>query len=309
MAYRSIYIKDSCKLKLKNNQLYVIKEDKEITMPLEDISIILIENQESIITTTLLGQLANYNIGVIFCDLKHMPSSILLPMNNHYKQLSVFEKQMNVKKPVLSQCWQKIIYQKIINQKFNLEELEKNEYFIEKLDELSKGIKSADNTNREAVAAKLYFEGLFGSMFLRDRNNDDAINCALNYGYTIILSNMARLLCMYGFNTILGIHHCSYANNYNLACDMMEPFRPMVDRYVALNVDNLEFPLTTQNKKELVDILHLPMRINGANYLLEHAMEEMVLSLIKVYEKNDSSFLECPNMIQNSQTIEIEEYE
>lgn len=307
MAYRSIFIKDTCNLKLKNNQLYVLKENKEITMPLEDISIILIENQETVITTALLGQLANYNIGVIFCDLKHMPSSILLPMNNHYKQLSVFEKQMEIKKPVLSQCWQKIIFYKIINQKYVLEELNKNDYFIEKLDILSKDIKSADNTNREAVAAKLYFEGLFGAMFQRNRNNDDAINCALNYGYTILFSNMARLLSMYGFNTILGIHHCSYVNNYNLASDMMEPFRPMVDRYVARNLDNLEYPLTTQNKKELVDILHMPMRINGANYLLEHAMEEMVLSLIKVYDKNDSSLLECPNMIQSSQELEIED--
>lgn len=307
MAYRTVLIKKCEEISLKNNQL-ILKKEEEISIPLEDISIILIEDLSSVISSYLLGELANYDVAVIFCDKRHNPSGILMPMHNHYKQLNIFNLQMNVKKPVLSQLWQMIVKSKIKNQNSILEELKKKDYYIEKLKSLEKDVKSDDNTNREAVAAKIYFEGLFGALFVRNRNNEDPINCALNYGYTVLMSNVARLLSMYGFNTILGIHHCSYTNQFNLASDVMEPFRPIVDRYIALNMKEIEYPLSSQNKIDLVKLLQEPIRINNENYIVEHAMEEMVISLQQAYSKNDSSLLLCPSiLVKSNDRLQINE--
>lgn len=309
MTYRCIRVKHANELKLKHNSLLAKIEEREVSIPLEDIAIILIEDNECSLTGKLIASLSSYYIGLIICDDKHMPSSITLPLHMHYKQLKVFNLQMDVSKPVKSQLWQQIIQVKIKNQIAALKMTTNDQYYIERISELLKEIKSNDKTNREAIAAKYFFTGIYGTMFTRKRKSEDEINAALNYGYTIIMAAIARMLAMYGFNTILGIHHESYMNNYNLACDLMEPFRPLVDICVYENIDNLSYPLPSDIRQALIEVLVQKVKINNKTYLVEHAIEEMVLSYISVIESNDSTKIQLPQIVEITICEDIDEDE
>ena len=300
MSYRSIYLRKAEQLRLKDNCLLIVRENElpPVRVPLEDISIILIEDRHTMLSSSLLGELAKYYIGVIFVDDHYQPSSICMPLYSHYKQLYIFQKQMKVKKPVYNQCWQKIVKAKIKNQLFTIEHTSKDQYVTDRLKEYVDSVQSDDKSNAEASAARIYFGNIYGPMFHRNRNLTDPINLALNYGYTILSSNMVRVLCCYGFNCALGIHHESYTNNFNLAFDLVEPFRPVVDIFVYNNLDVLTNPLLPEHKKSLIALLHDNMRVDGKNYMIENAQEIIAISLQRVLEENDSKYLLLPELIQ-----------
>jgi CRISPR-associated protein Cas1 len=213
--------------------------------------------------------------------------------------LEVLNKQLKVKKPLNSQLWGRIVLAKLSNQRKLLEIKNRNQYYIEQISGYIDELKSNDKTNREALAARAFFSGLYGEYFSRKRKSEDEINIALNYGYTILAMALCRYLCMYGFNTIIGIHHESKSNNFNLAYDFVEPFRPIVDGFVYDNLDNLNFPITTDIKMGLIKLLTKRIRLNNKNYLVEHAMEEMILSYIKALDSNDSSMLYVPEIVDD----------
>lgn len=298
MTYRCVYIRKAERISLKDNNLVVKNEEKEVFVPLEDISIILMEDQKSVVTTRLLASLSSHYIGLIVCDEKYKPVSITLPLAMHYKQLSVFNLQMKVKKPLHSQMWELIIRSKISNQRRVLELTTKDQFAIDKLFELEKLVRSGDKGNIEAVAAKVFFNGLYGKAFSRRQKNEDEINSALNYGYTMLSANLSRLLTMYGFNTVLGIHHCSMTNNFNLTYDLVEPYRPLVDYYVYGVLDDLTYPLPLLIREDLIRILVQTIRLNNKNYLVEFAMEEMVMSYIKALEVSDAKVLLLPMILE-----------
>lgn len=309
MSYRCVYVKRANLLSLQNNNLIVKREEKEVIVPLEDIALVLLEDNQCSISAKLLSAFSSYYIGLIVCDNKYMPTSITLPLHMHYKQLKVFQLQMGVKKTVMSQMWERIVRMKIMNQIAVLKQTSNDDFYLPKLNETLKEVKSNDKTNREAVAAKHFFSGIYGTMFVRKRKSEDEINAALNYGYTVLMACTARILAMYGFNTILGIHHTSYVNNFNLACDLMEPLRPLVDRCVYENIDDLSYPLPSQIKKELIQVLVNSVRINDKVFLVEHAIEEVVLSYIRVLETEDISYLKLPEIIEITKMEEIDESE
>ncbi|WP_278840666.1 type II CRISPR-associated endonuclease Cas1 [Holdemania filiformis] len=306
MSYRCIYIRSADKIRLKDNNLLVLNDEREVTVPLEDISMILIEDPKALLTVRLVASLSSYYIGLILCDEKRNPISITLPLHMHYKQLHVFEMQLKVKKPLNSQLWSYIVKQKIQNQRKVLEFTTFDEFAIRNLINLEHEVKSADKTNREGIAAKIFFDGIYGKYFVRKQNADDEINSALNYGYTIFAANMSRVLAMYGFNTILGIHHCSMTNNFNLSYDLLEPFRAVIDQYVYQHLDELAYPLPKDIRIGLIGLLQSPIRINDKIYRIENAMEEMVLSYIQVLEKEDSRCLALPFLIKNESNDEVE---
>lgn len=306
MSYRCVYVRYADKISLKDNNLLVKNDKGEVVIPLEDIAMVLLEDNRTSITAKLMASLAQNYIGLIICDDTFLPCSITLPLHMHYRQLRTFHLQMDVKKPFNSQCWEIIIKAKIRNQRKVIELTNRNEYCIERLKDLEKEVKSADKTNRESAAAKIFFDGLYGSYFIRRQKNEDAINAALNYGYTILATNMSRLLAMYGFNTMLGIHHCSQSNNFNLSYDLVEPYRTLVDYYVYENLDDLDYPLPVSIKKGLIRLLIEPVWINKKKYLTEHAMEEMILSYINALENEDSKRLLMPEIMQKENNEEDE---
>lgn len=301
MSYRCVYIRAADKIRLKDNNLLVSNDEREVTVPLEDISMILVEDPKALLTVRLVASLSSYYIGLILCDENRNPTSITLPLHMHYKQLHVFELQMNVKKPLNSQLWSYIVKQKIQNQRKIIELTTTDEFVVRNLISLEHDVKSADKTNREGLAAKLFFDGLYGKYFVRKQKSSDEINSALNYGYTVFAANMSRVLAMYGFNTILGIHHCSMTNNFNLSYDLLEPFRAVVDQYVYEHLDDLAYPLPKDIRIGLIQLLQSPIRINNRIYRIENAMEEMVLSYIQVLEKEDSRCLSLPFIVESNQ--------
>ena len=279
MGYRQVFIKRSEKLSFKDNQLIVLKDDEETKVPLEDVNYILLEDCTTILTSRLLAEIGKNAIALIICDEKHEPSSIMYSYNYHYKQLENLELQLNNTNSLKNELWRLVVTSKIKNQKRILEIKTKDEYTIEKLDNFISEVDSGDSGNREGLAAKMYFRSLFGSNFIR--HFDDGVNNALNYGYTILKSCLVRYLSIYGLLTYYGINHKSKTNNFNLAYDLMEPFRPLVDSFVFDHIDELNEDLSYEIRKKLVNILNYEVIADGKICTVEYSMDLLVKSYIK----------------------------
>lgn len=159
-------------------------------------------------------------------------------------------------------------------------------------------MQSGDKTNREAIAAKIFFEAMYGNVFSRKRKSEDAVNAALNYGYSIIAGQVTRVLTMYGFNTNIGIHHESMNNSFNLRISVMILWNlsPVVDLYVYKHLNELDYPLPIAIRKELIELLQFKVKLNNKFYNLQFAIEETVKSYIKCLENDDSSLLCLPEL-------------
>lgn len=280
MPYRNIIIESPAALSVKHNQL-IIKTDREHHAAIEDISALLIENRQTSITTAALSRLGQCGCAVFVCDEKHMPCAVLEPFSQHSRQLSVIKSQLDMSEPLRKQIWKSIVMSKIRNQAFCLEYFGK-EAEANHLKMLAERVRSGDTENTEAVAAAKYFPALFGDGFTR--NADDGRNAALNYGYAILRGCMARYVAVYGFLPALGLHHCSTLNAFNLADDMMEPFRPLADIIVNMNC-TADTDLTSQIKHNLFNCLNLDILSGGQHHSVSYAMERMVQSLSRSCSK------------------------
>lgn len=294
MGYRQIFIKRSEKLSFKDNQLVVTKDDTDTKVPLEDINYVIIEDATTILTTRLLAELGKNAIALVVCDEKHEPSSIMYPYNHHYKQLENLELQLINTVLLKDELWKLVIIQKINNQRRLLEIKTTDEYTIEKLDVFIREVEPGDIGNREGLAAKMYFRSLFGSDFIR--HFDDGINNALNYGYTIFKSCLVRLLSVYGLLTYYGINHKSKTNNFNLAYDFVEPFRPVVDSFVFDHISELNEELSYDIRKQLVNLLNKEIISEGKRCTVEYAMELLVKSYVKALNTGEIK-LSLPELI------------
>lgn len=290
MSFRSIIISNSAKLILKNNNL-IINNGEEFQIPIEDISVLVIEGISVNLTNRLLSKLSDNNIATIICDEKHLPSSIVLPLNTHYRSYKVLRQQLNQSLSFNKRIWQSIIKQKLYNQGKCLDilSIDGGEF----LNKLSALVESGDKYNKEAIGAKYYFKYLFGNNFTRDDSN--GINSALNYGYTIIRSIVARTLVMYGFNTALGVNHCNELNSFNLADDFMEPFRPIVDLWVYNNID-IDDILTKDHRIALVNLVNYECIIDGKNHSILNAIDKMISSYTTACRKKDFRLLKLPTI-------------
>ena len=166
---------------------------------------------------------------------------------------------------------------------------------IDKLSQYVKEIKLGDETNREGLAAKMYFKSLFGSEFIRFY--DDTINAALNYAYQIVKSSIIRTLSIYGLNSYLGVNHKSKVNNFNLVYDLIEPYRAIVDLYVYKIKDNLTLPLSFEIRKELINILNIPVISNNMKCTLEYSIEVLIKSYIKTISTGEINLI-FPRIIE-----------
>ena len=292
MSFRSIIISNSANLNLSNNNL-IISNGEEFQIPIEDISVLVIEGVSVRITNRLLSKLAENNVATIICDEKHLPSSMVLPLNIHHRSYKVLKQQLNQSAAFSKRIWQSIIKQKLYNQGecLDLVSLKGGEF----LKKLSNSVDSGDKGNKEAIGAKHYFKCLFGEEFTRDDGN--GINAALNYGYTIIRSVVARTLVMYGFNAALGVNHCNELNSFNLADDFMEPFRPIVDLWVYNNIEHEDI-LTKEHRIALVDLVNYECIIEGKNHSILNGIDKMVSSYTTACNKKDFRLLKLPEIKQ-----------
>jgi len=279
MAYRNIIISGDASLTLKSKQMCIKTEEKYGTMPVEDIDTILLESRRSSISTALLSALAQNGTALFVCDEFHMPCGILLPYLQHTRLHEVSKSQLELTEPAKKQLWKQIVTAKINNQAECLE-LCGNAATARALQVIAKNVKSGDAGNAEAHAAAKYFVSLFGKGYTRG-NLIDSRNAWLNYGYAILRGCVARTLAVYGFFQSFGLHHHSRQNSFNLADDFIEPFRPIVDLFVASNWESGS-KLTPDTKRQLFNLVNHNIEIDAKKYALTYAIERTIQSFSSV---------------------------
>lgn len=274
MGFRTIVIKSRVKLELRLN-LLIVRGEVEKRIFINEINTLIIQSTAVSVTAALLNELVKNNIKVIFCDEKCSPSFELIPYYGTHNS----SKKLKIQRAWTQDCkdivWQAIIKQKILEQSKVL--LEHN--FLEEarmLTEYAEQVCLRDTTNREGHAAKVYFNALLSD---GGRSGDSKINGYLNYGYSILLSAFNREVVAAGYLTQLGIWHDNEFNQFNLSCDLMEPFRPLVDRIaLSLAQDDKDF------KNKLIDILNYEVEIGGQNTTMDLAIRKYTLSVFDVLE-------------------------
>lgn len=296
MAFRNIMIENPAHIHLKNKQL-IIKNESEHSIALEDISTLLLESKSSSITTAALSELGKNGSTVFVCDDKHLPCAVLIPYSQHSRELASIKAQLNLSEPLKKRIWQSIVISKIKNQAECLR-LIKKKAKAEDIDCLSSRVKSGDSDNIEALAAQKYFPALFGEKFTREDEN--IYNSALNYGYAIIRGCVARNIASYGFIPALGLHHKSELNAFNLADDLMEPFRPLIDLLVAACLDESIGELSPPIKRLLFNSLNLDILSGKQHHSVSYSIERLVQSLSKSFE-NKKDCLCLPELIELKQ--------
>ncbi|WP_297431938.1 type II CRISPR-associated endonuclease Cas1 [Sulfurimonas sp.] len=287
-AWRTILVSKPCKLSMKNRQfVYEPKDEPIIQVPLEDITVIVLETNQAIVTTALLS-----NIALFSCDNYHMPNGLFTPFHQHSRLSQIAHIQVDMKAPLKKQIWQKIIIQKISNQARLLRYFNKDDFQVSVLENK---VKSGDSENLEALAARRYWSLLFDD-FTRDQKAFDPRNIALNYGYAILRGAVARSLVSHGLLPTFGVFHRSELNAYNLADDMIEPLRPMVDMVVKkLEIeDALDVHLGIEVKSALLNVLVMEMKLNDENVLMLNICDTMAEGFVRAMKLNDSNQLILP---------------
>lgn len=253
-------------------------------IPIEDIGVVVLDNKQITITQGALGALLDNNVAVVTCDEHRMPSGLLLPLEGNTTQSERFRHQIEASLPLKKQLWQQTIQAKILNQSSVLCQLRQMD--CGNMEAWAKQVKSGDADNLEGRAAAFYWQNLFGNIkgFRRDREGIPPNNL-LNYGYAILRAVVARSLVGSGLLPTLGIHHHNRYNAYCLADDIMEPYRPYVDKLVAELVDSgTDIPqLTTEIKGKLLSIPILDVVINGRRSPLMVGVGMTTASLYKCY--------------------------
>ena len=260
------------------------KKSTEATRPIEDIGVVVIDHKQITITSGALEALLENNSAVVTCDSNHMPVGLLLPLAGNKTQNERFRYQLAASLPLRKQLWQQTIQQKIRNQAFVLDQCSDAETKCMYI--WSNEVNSGDTHNLEARAAVYYWKSLFGHIpgFIRDREGI-APNHLLNYGYAILRAVVARSLVASGLLPTLGIHHHNRYNAYCLADDMMEPYRPYVDRlvYTITEQYGVEIELSRDIKAELLSIPTLDVVIGGKRSPLMVAVGQTTASLYKCF--------------------------
>jgi CRISPR-associated protein Cas1 len=291
MLKRTISINSNCYLAYSQGQLKInIKETSEVhSIPIEDIGYLILDNKHITLSSYLVQQLAQNNVAMIFSNDKHMPQGMILPLTGHQLQQEIFSNQIQASVPLKKQLWLQTIKAKITNQATVLELFNHEcKYLIEK----ALKVKSGDNTNEEAKAARYYWKQLFNHSFTRSRDGNHPNNF-LNYGYAILRATVARALTGSGLLPTLGIHHHNRYNAYCLADDIMEPYRPFVDLIVIglYNEHSDQTELTTIIKQKLLQIPVANTIIRGHKSPLMTAVSETTASLSKCFRGESKTII------------------
>lgn len=289
-------------LSLKRGFIVIQQGNEELgSVPLDDIAVLLLSAQGVTLTKNVINALSEKGCITIFCGTNYIPLSMVLPIASHTYFTKIIKNQINATEPFKKRVWQQIVIQKIKNQSLSLGYTKKPE--AEKLKMIADTVKSGDTDNREAYAAKLYWKALFGESFIRDKNGD-GINAFLNYGYAIMRAGMARAICAHGLLPALGIHHDNNLNQFCLADDFFEIYRPLVDNLVYKLWENGERELTPQNKKILVGLLKIKVHTSGCDTQAVQSMQYMVSSFVNALEAGKTD-IELPVWEGNADGITI----
>lgn len=293
MLKQTLFFSKPSKLSLRLQQLVIERENEPVvTRPIEDLSAVILENQQISITLPLLNELARNNVATIICDEHFMPAIMLAPLEANATQQEAYKYQLNSSLPTMKRLWKEIVEAKIRNQEKMLRTVGKNS---EQLKPLYANVKSGDVENREGIAARLYWQELFGKDFIRDRFGIPPNNL-LNYGYTILRAATARALMGAGLHPAFGLFHHNKYDPFPLADDMMEPYRPFVDSIVYKLYADGQTELNNATKSALIQVLYCDTWLNKQTHPLQVALTISSASLLKVM-KSDVAHLSLPDFL------------
>lgn len=283
-----LFQSDGC-LSMNLKQLcFTPRSGEKRTVPVEDIGIVLIDSVCMTVTVPLLNELTQNNICVILCNSKHLPASILLPMSGNALSQKVIAAQIEASEALKDRLWKQTVRAKIRNQAQCLQIGSKDGAKL--LQNLAEKVQNGDPENIEGTAARAYFKNHFPDRrFLRDPDGDMP-NPALNYGYAVLRAAVARALVSSGLLTIIGIHHHNQYNEFCLADDIMEPYRPFVDDLVMNPPDAADFmseEITSGMKQKLLSLLAADVRIDGTKRPLMSALSQTSASLARCFLKEE----------------------
>lgn len=293
MVKRTLFVSNPCRLFLRNQQMVVENQSTgEVrTVPIEDVGFVLIENQQVGFTIPLLNALSENNCAVVFCNAQHVPVSMLMNLESNNVQAETYKFQIEASLPLKKNLWKQLIEQKIANQAALMKEIGEDG---DKLKPLYSNVKSGDADNREGVAAKIYWDSIFGNEFVRTRYGGDP-NPLLNYGYSILRAATARALMGSGLYPAFGLFHKNRYNAFPLADDLMEPYRPYVDQLVVEMVQSGQNTLTIETKQRLLSVLFVDVRFDDLTRPLQMGLSITTASLVRCL-RGESKRLELPHL-------------
>ena len=286
MGWKTIIIGCESKVSLTLNRMRITIDDEYQNIPLSDIDTVIFSHIGVVITIPLLSKLVENNINIIVCDDKNDPIGIFQPFNNHSLVFKRLNNQLNWKLTRKKKFWKIIIEQKIQSEIDALTIEKKNDLVIKQLNVYKDSVYTDDQTNREAIAARSYFQELFGNGFTRDDNN--VVNAALNYGYKIIASYISKCITSRGLITQLGVHHIGESNPFNLTYDFIEPFRVFIDLWVY---ENIKSSFSTYEKTEIINILNYKINVNNKWIRLCDAIEDIIDSYIAFLDERENNII------------------
>lgn len=283
MSWRTVVISSNAKLDYQMGYMVVRRMDI-VKVHLSEVETVIIESTAVSLTAALLSELSKRKIKVIFCDEKRNPSSELISYYGAHDTSAKIRTQIAWKEDVQKAIWTEIVTEKIRKQAEHLAYWQRDEADL--LYEYIKEIQFDDVTNREGHAAKVYFNALFGLDFTRTAEN--SLNAALNYGYSLLLSTFNRCIVANGYLTQLGLFHDNMFNPFNLASDLMEPFRPIVD-YKVKQMNPIKFE--HDEKIEMLKILQNEVMLNGRTEYVNNAIKIYCKSVFDAINNEDISLL------------------
>lgn len=288
MLKRTLVFSSPMILSLKNLQLVVAYKDspdEKRTIPIEDIGVVLLENQQTSITLPLLNALAESEVQVVICNSKGMPSAMIQSMDSNNLQGETLRNQIACGEVLKKQLWKQVVEAKIKNQASLLNSVGEDGNILKPF---YSNVRSGDIDNREGIAARIYFQHLFGDTFIRDRD-EQGINALLNYGYSILRAATCRAIVSSGLLPAIGIYHHNRSNAYPLADDLMEPFRPFVDGVVYDLAMHSKTELTKEVKAELISVLYADTIYEKVKRPLSVGLSMTTASMVKCLSKELNS--------------------
>ena len=287
MIKRIIDISEQAYLHIKHQQLLIDKHNETVgQVPIEDLGVLILQHPAIVITQQTIIACQKNKVVIVFCDNKHLPYSIILPIaEGHTLHNKILKQQIAITEPTRKRLWKQIVEQKITQQAITLKLLNKDST---RLDYLSKQVKPSDEGNLEAVAAQAYWKKLFGKEFRRNVDME-GINSLLNYGYAIIRAMIARGICGAGLHPSLGLFHQNQYNALCLADDLMEPFRPWIDSIVyQLSAEN-SLEVSQKNKKPFLELLSASVQFNNKSMPFMVSIPLLMAELKRCYTKESKT--------------------
>lgn len=281
MAFRTVIIENEVDIKVNLNNLVLTRKDDDIWIPINDISIIVLDNAKARVTSRILIELAKTNVGLIICDGSHLPIGYYGAYDNHSRATKIIGLQIEKDNKFYGRLWKEIVIAKLQNQAKSCRLLKGEKEVEAKILDFAQSVSVNDSSNREAHAAKVYFNCLMGTSFSRG-NEDILLNSGLDYGYSIVRAYIARLCVAHGLNTQIGIHHKNEYNRFNLVDDLIEPIRPFVD-VLAYRILDGETYFKPEHRHLLVNIINNKVLYRNKKMFFGNMLDDYIKQVVASY--------------------------